>query len=178
MKPGKLKTGLLFGITMTIALAVQHLITDDNLTPKHVLGIVISSLVGGVVGGLISGWLAGSFAKAKYFVKGAELVPDKDETIELETIANHFKGIEAVGGKLYLTNKRLIFKSHKLNFQTHELLVNLDDVVKVNRYKVMGIVNTGLAVTTMMNKTEKFVMQEPEIWVSQLANTTKLSSSL
>jgi len=44
-------------------------------------------------------------------------------------------GAEAVGGKLFLTNRRLVFKSHKLNIQNHELSIHLIDIANVGRYK-------------------------------------------
>jgi hypothetical protein len=39
------------------------------------------------------------------------------ETVVRESRANMQRGIESVGGHLYLTDKRLIFESHKLNVQ-------------------------------------------------------------
>ena len=37
------------------------------------------------------------------------------ENIEIEGPANLFRGMEGVGGKLFLTNKKVAFKSHKIN---------------------------------------------------------------
>ncbi|ANE53547.1 hypothetical protein SY85_16480 [Flavisolibacter tropicus] len=91
-----------------------------------------------------------------------------------ETGANHFKGAEGVGGKLYLTNKRLVFKSHKYNIQNHELSMRLSDIDKADRYKTLGIVNNGLAVTTAGGTIEKFVVQQPDQWLSQLTEKSGL----
>lgn len=93
----------------------------------------------------------------------------KSETIVFETGANHFKGVEAVVGKLYLTNKRLVFKSHKLNIQNHELSIHLSDVKNADRYKALGISNNGLVVTTINHTIEKFVVQQPGEWMEHLA---------
>ena len=41
-----------------------------------------------------------------------------NEKIEFAKGSNHFKG---VGGKLFLTNKRVLFKSHSINVQNHLL---------------------------------------------------------
>lgn len=106
-------------------------------------------------------------------MKGTEISVEKDETILFEAPANHFKGIEAVGGKLYATNKRLVFQSHKFNFQNHQLSIALTNIASVNKYKVMGVANTGLLITTDENKTEKFVVQQPEEWMKILQNQNR-----
>lgn len=97
-----------------------------------------------------------------------------DETILFDTGANHFKGAEGVGGKLYLTTKRLVFKSHKFNIQNHELSISLSDIDKVDRYKTLGLVNNGLSVKTVDNKTEKFVVQKIDEWLNQLTEKNGL----
>ena len=55
----------------------------------------------------------------------------KDEKIESEYSANHFMGFEAVGGKLFITNKRFVFKSHSINIQNHELTIKYLDIKRV-----------------------------------------------
>ena len=62
---------------------------------------------------------------ARYFatrqLKKVAIELDTDEKEIKVAGANHVVGMEAVGGKLLLTNKRLVFKSHFLNIQTHQL---------------------------------------------------------
>ena len=50
------------------------------------------------------------------------------ETMLRNGPANHFVGVEGVGGWLYLTSGRLYFRSHSLNIQNHECSLMLDDV--------------------------------------------------
>lgn len=50
------------------------------------------------------------------------------ELVIKEGAANLQKNVEAVGGKLYLTNQRLIFESHKLNFQAGGAEVELSNI--------------------------------------------------
>ncbi|MGZ5283455.1 MAG: GRAM domain-containing protein, partial [Bacteroidia bacterium] len=95
------------------------------------------------------------------------------ENIVFETPANHFKGIEAVGGSLYLTSKRLVFKSHKLNIQNHEFSIDLVEIKSVDRYKSIGLADNGLSIITSKGVTEKFVVEQIEEWVKLL----KVSSS-
>ena len=145
----KIKAGLIFGIAMTMFSILQDLLTHDDLTTKNIITFIISGLFGGALAGLLFGWLIGLFSNSKLFTRGTKIDTDEDEDILFETPANHFKGIEGVGGKLYLTNKRLLFKSHKVNIQNHELTINISDIQKVDRYKTMGIVDNGLSVTTI-----------------------------
>lgn len=170
----KIKAGLIFGIAMTIFFILQDLLTHDNLTTKNIIITIVSGLFGGALAGLLFGWLIGLFANSKLLTQGTQINTDANETIVFETGANHFKGAEGVGGKLYLTNKRLVFKSHKYNIQNHELSINLSDVDKVDRYKTLGIANNGLAVTTTHNIVEKFAVQQPDEWINQLTEKNGL----
>lgn len=169
-KKNKIKAGLIFGIVMTILFILQDLLTHDNLTTKNIVIIIVSGLFGGALAGLLFGWLIGRFVNSKLLTKGTKIETEPDETIVFESGANHFKGAEAVGGKLYLTNKRLVFKSHKFNIQNHELSIRLLDVDKVDRYKTLGLANNSLAITTVDSKIEKFVVQQPDDWVNYLSN--------
>ena len=167
-KKAKIKAGLFFGIAMTAFFIMQDLLTHSNLTTKDVAITIVSGLIGGVLSGFLFGWLMGLFANSKRLTKDTKIDTDANETILFDTGANHFKGAEAVGGKLYLTDKRLVFKSHMFNIQNHEFSINLSDIDKVDRYKTLGLVNNGLSVTTTGNKIEKFVVQQPDKWFSQL----------
>lgn len=50
------------------------------------------------------------------------------ETIQKQGMANMMRGLESVGGKLYLTSQRIVFESHSLNIQTGSSLVPLTEV--------------------------------------------------
>ena len=173
-KKNKIKAGLIFGIAVTIFFIVQDLLTHDDLTTKNIITFIISGLFGGALAGLLFGWLTGLFSNSKFFTSGTKIDTDENEDILFETLANHFKGVEAVGGKLFLTNKRLVFKSHKLNIQNHQLTLNISDIQKVDRYKTMGLVNNGLSVTTINGSTDKFVVQQPDEWFNYLTDKNGL----
>lgn len=51
-----------------------------------------------------------------------------DETVTKSGAANLQRGAETVGGKLYLTNRRLIFEAHSLNFQSGTTIVPLQEI--------------------------------------------------
>jgi hypothetical protein len=65
-------------------------------------------------------------------VNGKEMVMktalEKDEKVIRKGMASLQKGLETVGGHLYLTDKRLVFESHWLNFQRGVTQIDLDDI--------------------------------------------------
>jgi hypothetical protein len=156
-----LKSGLLFGAFMSVWFIVAAIFIDKE-TPST--GILIG-VIEGVVSGVIFGITIHYFGKRVDKVAQVELEPG--ETLLFQTRANHFKGIEAVGGKLSLTNKRLVFKSHSLNIQNHVFSVPLEQIRNAERYKSIGIVNNGLKITTETG-TEKFVVEKAAEWQDYL----------
>ena len=165
MKKYKLRAGLFFGIIMSIYFILRSLWDIEYFTTKSVLTIILLGIMGGAIAGSLFVFLMGKFSK--FTDSNVSIDTDADENILLESPANHYKGIEAVGGKLFLTNKKLIFKSHKLNIQNHELSISLNEIVKIGRYKNMGI-NNGISILCENDKTEKFVVEEPEKWIESL----------
>lgn len=64
------------------------------------------------------------------------------ERIIKEGGANLQKNIETVGGKLYLTNLRLIWESHALNIQTGTVEILLPEIVTLEGgwTKLLGLI--------------------------------------
>ena len=173
-KNQRLKAGLIFGIIFTIFSIIEDIVTKNNFSAPQILKYILLGLFGGIVGGVIFGWLAGLFKHSSFVTSSAKIITEPDEIIFYETPANHFKGVEAVGGKLYLTNMRLIFKSHKFNIQNHKLSIYWDSIMRVDRYKALGFVNNGFSVIMRGGVIEKFVVKEIEEWMEQLNEKTDL----
>jgi hypothetical protein len=166
----RFRAGLIFGIGMTVFFILRDLLINDNQTSNEIMKHVVPGVLAGLIGGFLFGWLTGLFSKSKFVNQETIIDIDPDEEIAFQTPANHFKGVEGVGGKLYLTNKRLIFKSHKLNIQNHQLSISLTDVNRADGYKTLGVVNNGLAIDTKQNTSEKFVVEQVDEWLRQLAD--------
>ena len=77
-----------------------------------------------------------------------------------------------MGGKLYLTSKRLVFKSHKLNLQNHQFSVGIAEIQSADRSKTFGVVDNGILVRTTDGKTERFVVQQPAEWAACLLQSS------
>lgn len=101
----KVKIGLVFGITMTIFFIAQHLLFSDNITSKEIFKSIISGVIGGAVAGFLFVWLMVKIGNSKFIKKGIKIEIDPNEKLIFETGANHFKGIEAVGGKLVVEKR-------------------------------------------------------------------------
>lgn len=173
-KKNQTKAGLIFGTFMTIFFFVQSLFTSDNLDTKNIFISAIVAVFCGATAGFLYAWTVGKFANSKWVDKQTMITAEPGENILFDTPANHFKGIEGVGGKLYLTNKRVVFKSHKINFQKHQLSINLSDIIKVDRYRPLGIANNGILIKTSGNKTEKFVVEQRDAWMDHLTENIAL----
>lgn len=90
------------------------------------------------------------------------------ENIIKEGVANHFKGIESVGGRLFLTNQRIYFISHNLNIQNHELSIPLDQILEVGKRNTLGIVPNGMFINLKTGESEKFVIWGRNDWISKI----------
>lgn len=121
-------------------------------------------IIGGVVSGFLFGFLMAVFVEfqSRKFTKNRPLLPD--EQLLKEGAANHFFNGEAVGGWIYLTNKRFYFKSHKANIQNHELPIPLEEIVNAEKSNTLGIIPNKLILTLQNGNTEKFVVNGSKAW--------------
>jgi hypothetical protein len=92
------------------------------------------------------------------------------ERIVRESGANLQRGIETVGGRLFLTTRRLIFEAHRFNVKTGRTVVRLRDVEDVWKcwtrlFGLVPIFPNSLAVSTAEGKTYRFVMFGRDKWV-------------
>ena len=92
-----------------------------------------------------------------------------NEVLVKEGAANLQRGIESVGGRLYLTNDRLIFESHGFNIQRGTVIIPLANVVqtKLTRTKFLNLIPTfsnSLAIVTKVGDQYKFVLFNRSEW--------------
>ena len=57
----------------------------------------------------------------------------QNEAIISSHNANLMRGLEGDGGKLYITNLRLVFESHSFNIQTGSTIINIKDITSVDK---------------------------------------------
>jgi hypothetical protein len=149
-----LVTGIPFGLFMGIFWAFSY---------GPISGIVMGGLAGLLFGAAMSAFAG---YQKKKFESDRPLVPGED--LVKEGGANHFKKIEAVGGWIYLTQKRLLFRPHSINFQRQELSVPLSEISEVKLRKTFWIIPNGLEIKTIDGRTEKFVVEDRQDWVKKI----------
>lgn len=130
---------------------------------------VLFGVIFGIIMGALFGLIMGVFLyfQSKYFKKNSKKITGKG-TIVFEGGANHFKGAEAVGGWLYLTNEELIFQSGIFNIRNHKLVVPLDQIISVRTSLTRCYIPNGLQVTTN-DGVEKFIVSKRKEWVRRLS---------
>lgn len=162
-------TALGFGLPWTIFTIIYYSIIKGG----PALNIIVSTIVGGIVAGLLFAWVMQYTAKRlfkKIIVEKAD-----NENIIKEGGANHFKGKEGVGGKLVLTDKRMIFKSHKFNIQNHQDNFDLDQVEKIQATKTFKFLENGLTLELTNKDRHKFIVDEPTDWIEKIMNQKRLN---
>ncbi|MGB6267828.1 MAG: GRAM domain-containing protein [Olleya sp.] len=108
---------------------------------------------------------------------GKNIKPDllENEIVELETAANLFRGMEGVGGKLFITNKNVLFKSHKFNVQNGQTTITFNDISDLETRKTMKIVDNGLRIVTIDGNHFDFVVNNREDLIAILNSKINLS---
>lgn len=123
----------------------------------------IFALVVGPSGGLLFGFFLYQFASSTEVRQQTQLPLDEEMPI-LSSPANHFLNREGVGGRLYLFEDKIVFKSHQFNFQNHEMTIDRAHIKEVKFYNILGIIPTGMKVLTHDGRTEKFVVNGRKDW--------------
>ncbi len=133
--------------------------------------IIIPSLVTGLVMSIIFG-----FTMDKFVSKGPATdevnVDNKlehDEQISFAVPANYFlKDLGGVGGKLFITNKNMIFKTHKYNFREDIRIISFSDIKEIKATKTLWFLNNGLTVFLTDNRKEVFIVDDRKLLLTHL----------
>lgn len=97
----------------------------------------------------------------------------ENEKIVKEGFANIMRGIEAVGGKLFLTNFRLIFEPHPINFQTELEITNINDIKKINMiwtrvFGILPLVPNSFELELQNDNKLRFVVNGRRKWIKAI----------
>jgi len=154
-----LSAGVPFGVLMGLYL-LWRLGTDD----------AVRALWLGGASGLLFGLILDRFIARQ----GTPLIDDgpqamhEGERVLLVGAANHFLRAEARGGRLMLTERRLIFTSHGKNFQNQGLEVPVAEIVSCRPRRTLGIIPNGLEVVRSGGKVERFVVWNHDTWAQRI----------
>ena len=134
--------------------------------------LIIQSILFSIIIGFGFTYLLNRNSKkiVSFFSKRIISTDIEKENILIEGPANLFRGIEAVGGKLFLTKEGLVFNSHKFNIQRGETkipYISIKEFTPCYSSKLLKV-NNGLKVHTKEGKTYKFVVNEREVWMKNI----------
>ncbi|WP_395744651.1 hypothetical protein [Prosthecobacter sp.] len=151
-----LTTALLFGLPMGLLFSFQ--------SGQYLSGMAVGLIAGALFASVITRFVSRQTQKFQ------AASPDfGTETALHSGPANHFKGLESVGGHLWLTDGRLHFRSHKMNLQNHEWTAPLADIASVRATRTLGLIRNGLLIRLSSGAEHRFVVNDNERWAQAIA---------
>lgn len=94
------------------------------------------------------------------------------ETLLRDDAANHFVGWQAVGGWLYLTDQRVLFRPHAFNLQAKEWTAALDTVKAAAPMRILGFIPNGLRIDAP-GGSHHFLIRESRSWESAISEAIR-----
>ena len=156
--------GLLY---VGILLLIDYFFVDE---PYTVSNLIFQGVSFGLFMGLGFPYIIEKFGDKFVGKVGKNNVPQMNdgEIIEIEGPANLLLGMEAIGGKLFLTNKKIIFKSHKVNIQRGQTEIHYEKVIELLKRKTRKLFDNGIRIKTNDGATFDFVVNERDKWMEEL----------
>ena len=105
---------------------------------------------------------------SKKLDKAISLTLKKGEAIDLETPAGHKKGLIVYGGKLFLTNERVLFVSHGFLQAKKTWEINRHAIKSIKPKKFFFFADNGLEIEDFSNNSYQFNMQNRNEVLSHL----------
>lgn len=161
-------SAILIGLLYAGLLMIFDYFSDEKLYSLN--SLIFQGLFFGVFMGFGFPYVTEKFGTRFTSKIGKNIKPEltQDEIIAIEGPANLFRGIEGVGGKLFLTNKKVIFKSHKINIQKGQTDIHYDDINDVIKRKTVKLIDNGIRIKTNDAVEFDFVVNEREKWIKKL----------
>jgi hypothetical protein len=154
------RTTLLAGIPFGLGMGVFYLL----LAGWH-RGLLLA-----LGSGLLFGLAMASFSVYQRRRFAAQRPAYTEELVLHEGPANHFLNGEGVGGWIYLTPRQVLFVSHKINLQPHELSIALSDISEALPVMTAKCIPNGLRIVTRSGRDERFVVEGRRKWCDEIAN--------
>jgi hypothetical protein len=148
------RTGVPFGIVMTVVYSLQR---------GWRAGVMSGAFAGLAFGLVMAGFLM--WQTRRMMVRGESL---DGERILYQGAANHWRGREARGGWLVLTERALVFRAHGVNMQKTPVRIELSTVKGVVPCHTLGIVPNGLRVERVDGVEERFVLNGRGEWARRI----------
>jgi hypothetical protein len=164
----KIVSGILTGLLFVgISYLMSYLLDRDFQSVNNYL---FQGIIFGIFVGIGFPYAIEKFGDKLISKLGKNINPEltQDERIEINGPASLFRGIEGVGGKLFLTNKKVIFISHKLNIQKGQTDIDYENITELIKRKTAKLIDNGIRIKTNDGNEFDFVVNERENWIEKL----------
>ncbi len=153
---------LFFALAITIASILIRVFVNDSAVP---FSLAISFPIS-----VLAGFIFVAFMRylRNKMIDSIAVDVDENEAVLKTSGANHVVKKEGVGGKLALTDRRLIFTSHKLNVQNHQFETSIDDVLTAEPVRFFTWFETGLMLHLKNGEQRKFIVDNPGEWIRSI----------
>jgi hypothetical protein len=98
---------------------------------------------------------------------------NQEEQILMNVGASLFRGIEAVGGRLKVTPKRLVFSSHLFNIQVGSTEIQINNIASIEKAKSLGFINNRMIVILKSGVRYKFLLNNRDDVISTIERELK-----
>jgi len=92
--------------------------------------------------------------------------------------ANHFRGVLAVNGRLTLTASHLRFAANRLNLQTYEQVIPLEEIAAVQPRRGLALVGDGIAIVLQDATEHRFVVFGRREWIRDILAARDAAAAL
>ncbi len=167
-----LRTGSLFGLLMApifgLLGAALGFVIGLPLGPCALLTAVIGFVAGALAMGSMGGALFGGMMAAIQMSMTPEGRPPEDledgEHLVVWGVGTHQRGLEAVGGTLAITSRRVRFAPHAMNLQTEPWEWPLPHIMGTEVRKSLGLFENRLVLKGVDGTEQSFVVEGPQAW--------------
>ncbi|MEV4895556.1 GRAM domain-containing protein [Nonomuraea sp. NPDC055795] len=101
--------------------------------------------------------------------RGTDITATFGEAVLRKGRANLWRGPEAVGGRLWLTSKWLVFRSHVVNIQAGVWAWPLEEIASMSPVNTLAIVPNGMELVLRSDERIRFVVTKRREWMNALA---------
>ena len=149
-------TGVPFGVWMGIYFALTQSSLEDALWM-------------GLFAGVFFGFSMAAVAWVQENRASSSLLALKDENLLREGPASFRGGKSGCAGRLYLTDKRLLFEAYPLRKPAERVSIPIHEIVGLKRKSILGVFPVFLEVTVKNDNPKTFNINDVRGWIEEIA---------
>jgi hypothetical protein len=162
MKNSFLKLALLHAVLWAVIWVGIKSAENNGFTTSILWTSLASGLVMGVSWALLMKWMTGDP------FKHVKLKLESNETIVKEGGANLMTGKMMEGGKLAVTNRRLMFKGQRYDTRDFQFVFEFDKIENIRIHKSWKLLKNELHIDLVDGSKHRFSLDHPDQWLSSI----------